>query len=183
MSSPLLVIFFWGGIDGPWNVERISEVTGATLPIVPRVRVFEGGQVDVGEGAWRLRGVTSNERYVERAERTLLVERQPTLGRDAASCAALIPISKSAAWWELPQDERRKVLEERSRHIAVGLEYLPTVARRLHHGRDLGEEFDFVTWFEYPPEASTAFEDLVKRLRSTEEWLYVEREVDIRLRR
>ena len=63
-----------------------------------------------------------------------------------------------------------------------GLEYLPAVARRLHHSRDIhGEPFDFITWFEYAPEASEAFEEMVKRLRATPEWGYVSREVDIRL--
>lgn len=62
-----------------------------------------------------------------------------------------------------------------------GLEYLPAVARRLHHGRDLGEPFDFLTWFEFAPERADAFEELVERLRETEEWAYVEHEIDIRL--
>jgi hypothetical protein len=63
------------------------------------------------------------------------------------------------------------------------MEYLPAVARRLHHSRELGEPFDFLTWFEYAPEHADAFEDLVRRLRSTPEWWYVEREVDIRASR
>jgi hypothetical protein len=66
---------------------------------------------------------------------------------------------------------------------ATGLPYLPAIARRLHHGRDSGEPFDFLTWFEYAPGDADAFEELVGRLRSTEEWSYVEREVDIRLTR
>lgn len=70
-----------------------------------------------------------------------------------------------------------------SRHTAIGLEYLPAVARRLHHARDLGEAFDFLTWFEYAPEQAAAFEELVRRLRASVEWRYVEREVDIRLSR
>ncbi len=130
-----------------------------------------------------LRGTTSNERYVERPERAALVAGQPALGRLEATCAALIPVRKSPAWWDLTQDERRVVLEDRSHHIATGLEYLPAVARRLHHGRDLGEEFDFLTWFEFAPSDADAFEELVGRLRATEEWAYVDREVDIRLSR
>jgi hypothetical protein len=70
---------------------------------------------------------------------------------------------------------------EDSHHIAVGLEYLPGVARRLPHSRDLNEPFAFLTWFEYAPEYSAAFEELVLRLRDTKEWKYVDREVDIRL--
>ena len=88
---------------------------------------------------------------------------------------------KSEAWWALAQDERRAIFEESSRHIAIGLEYLPAVARRLHHSRELGEPFDFLTWFEYAPHDTDAFEELVRRLRATEEWRYVEREVDVRL--
>jgi hypothetical protein len=56
-------------------------------------------------------------------------------------------------------------------------------ARRLYHARELGEPFDFLTWFEFAPEHRTAFEKLVGMLRSTEEWSFVDREVDIRLSR
>jgi len=143
----------------------------------------EGPMVSDGSAEWVLRGVTSNERYVERPERTALVAVQQPLGRHDATRAALIPIRKTAAWWELTQDERRAILEEQSSHIAVCLEYLPAIARRLHHGRDLGEDFDFLTWFEFAPSDAGAFEELVGRLRDTEEWSYVEREIDIRLTR
>src|SRR3954454_505255 len=105
------------------------------------------------------------------------------MGRRESTYAALIPITKSAAWWALAQDERERIFTESSRHVTTGLEYLPAVARRLHHGRDLGEPFDFLTWFEYAPEDERGFDELVRRLRATEEWAYVEREVDIRLAR
>jgi chlorite dismutase len=130
---------------------------------------------------WVLRGVTSNERYVSRVEHDALVAKQESLGRLESTRAALIPITKSGAWWELPQDERRQIFEDSSRHVAIGLEYVPAVARRLHHGRDLGEPFDFLTWFEFAPNDAEAFEQLVGRLRETAEWDYVEREIDIRL--
>jgi chlorite dismutase len=83
----------------------------------------------------------------------------------------------------MAQDERRVILEARSHHIAIGMQYLPKVARRLHHARDLGEPFDFITWFEYAHSDEDAFNDLVTRLRATAEWRYVHREVDIRLAR
>ncbi len=113
----------------------------------------------------------------------MLAARQQGLSRPQATRAALIPIRKTEAWWALAQDERRAIFEESSRHIGIGLEYLPDVARRLHHSRELGEPFDFLTWFEYAPEHADAFENLVRRLRETEEWRYVDREVDIRLTR
>ncbi len=45
------------------------------------------------------------------------------------------------------------------------------------------EPFDFLTCFEYAPQDAGAFDELVGRLRATEEWAYVDREVDIRLTR
>ena len=132
---------------------------------------------------WLLRGLTSNERYVDRPEKDELVARQPSLGRHEATYAALIPIRKTAQWWNLAQDERRRIFEESSHHVKIGLKYLPAVARRLHHCRDLGENepFDFLTWFEYASSDSAAFDKLVAELRATEEWVYVDREIDIRL--
>ena len=111
--------------------------------------------VDTGHpgSSWLLRGITSNERYVVREEKVALVSKQEGLGREASTRAALIPIRKNAAWWALSQDERRDVFEAQSRHIAMGLKYLPAVARRLHHCRDLGpdEPFDFLVSKEPQP--------------------------------
>ena len=180
-----LVVAFAGGDAGAWRVERFETVRGSPLAPVSRLDVLEGGQAadPPGHPSWVLRGVTSNERYVSRREHEALAARQQPLGRAEATRAALIPVTKSEAWWELPQDQRREILEERSHHIAIGLEYLPAIARRLHHGRDLGEQFDFLTWFEFAPADADSFEELVGRLRATEEWTYAEREIDIRLAR
>ena len=134
-------------------------------------------------GAWELRGVTSNHRYVKRAEGDALRRVQAGLGRPTATRAALIPIRKNASWWDLAQDERRAIFEDRSQHIAATMRFLPAIARRLHHSRDLGEPFDFLTWFEFAPEHEPAFDELVALLRATEEWNYVDREVDLRLER
>ena len=183
MSPPVLVTFA-AGSQGIWRVERIETVFGEGLPPADRLTTLEGHhRRPPAETVWTLRGVTSNQRYTIRAEADALAARQQELSRPQATRAALIPIRKTEAWWALAQDERRAIVEERSRHIAVGLEYLPAVARRLHHSRELGEPFDFVTWFEYAPEHAGAFEDLVSRLRATEEWRYVDREVDVRLAR
>jgi chlorite dismutase len=177
---PLLVAFAGGG-SGPWGIQRIEPVIGESLPTTERLAVLEGEPRHNAEADWVLRGVTSNERYVNEDERVSLTARQEGLGRPEATCAALIPIKKSETWWELTQEARREIFEERSHHIVTSLLYLPKVARRLHHGRDLGEPFDFLTWFEYAPAHREAFEELVGKLRETEEWTYVEREVDIRL--
>jgi len=176
-------VTFLGGESGAWRVTRIDAVVGAALPSVARLEMVEGPFPGSTPAAWVLRGVTSNQRYTTAGEQTALAATQAPLGRPGATRAALIPITKSERWWALSQDQRREVVEETSHHIAIGLEYLPTVARRLHHGRDLGEPFDFLTWFEFPPEGADAFEALVDRLRSTPEWDFVEREIDIRLDR
>jgi chlorite dismutase len=173
---------FIGGSRGQWRVTRITPVRGDGLPNVGCVdTVNEDVRVLPPGARWLLRGVTSHERYVTRTEKAQLTASQPPLGRPEATCAALIPIKKSAAWWQLSQDERRDILETRSEHIATGLKYLPAIARRLSHSYDLGEPFDFLTWFEYAPGHCDAFEELVEALRRTEEWHYVEREVDLRL--
>lgn len=174
-------VAFAGGEIGPWRVEHLQAVVGPPLPLVARLMVQEGPSALAGTSAWVLRGVTSSARYTSRTERDALAARQEPLGRSDATRAALIPITKSDAWWSLAQDERRQIIEEDSHHIAIGLEYLPAIARRLHHGRDLGEIFDFLTWFEYPERSASAFEELVARLRATHEWEFVEREIDIRL--
>jgi hypothetical protein len=178
MTTPLPSTFV-AGAEGSWLIERITPVRGDVLPPAARLDVREG--LLGPSGAWALRGVTGHPRYVHRTEQEALGKIQPPLGRTDATFAALIPIRKSSAWWALAQDERRAILEERSHHIAVGLNYLPAIARRLYQSRELGEPFDFLTWFEYAPEHAGAFEELVRSLRSTEEWTYVEREVDVRL--
>jgi chlorite dismutase len=173
---------FHGGATGEWRVLSIAAVSGDSLALVSKVRIIEGFDADASAD-WSLRGVTSYERYVTGDERVRLASVQPQLGRVEATRAALIPIKKNAEWWALPQDVRRAIFEERSAHIATGMRYLPAVARRLHHCYDIGEPFDFLTWFEYAPPDAKAFEELVALLRSTEEWRYVIREVDIRLER
>jgi chlorite dismutase len=181
--APPLNVAFAAGEFGPWRVDRIAAVVGESLPDARRVTVTEGATSPTGRYEWVLRGTTSNTRYTNRSEVKELAALQQGLMRPHATRAALIPIRKSDRWWALAQDERRAIFEEQSRHIAIGMEYLPPIARRLHHCRELGEPFDFLTWFEYAPEHATDFEDLVRRLRDTKEWSFVDREVDIRLSR
>lgn len=178
MAAPLAVDFV-AGETGPWRIESIRAIAGETLAFAPRLRAGD----PAAAGVWRLRGVVSNLRYTTKAEATDLAARQEGLGRPSATRAALIPIRKSPEWWALAQDERRAILETQSRHIAIGREYLPAIARRLHHARDLGEPFDFLTWFEFEPADEPAFDAMLTRLRATPEWRFVTREVDIRLER
>ena len=176
---------FAGGSRGAWRVRRNAVVIGEPLAAVSHLSMLSADQPPPDGAAWVLHGVTSNERYVMREEKKKLVSRQPILARAEATHAALIPIRKTAAWWALSQDDRRQIFEEQSAHIKVGMKYLPEVARRLHHCRDLAtpEPFDFLTWFEYAPEHEAAFDALLAELRASPEWLFIEREIDIRLTR
>ena len=173
---------FRGGDRGSWRVTCMETVCGEALAPVDKVDIVPGNASGDG-AAWVLRGVVSNIRYATGSELKTLKAIQAPIGRPEATCAALIPIRKSAAWWDLAQDERRAIFEETSYHTAIGLEYLPQIARRLHHGRDLGEPFDFVTLFEYAPVHAPMFDDMLQRLRATKEWTFIDREVDIRLER
>jgi len=176
---------FRGGHSGGWRVTSISAVTGESLPFMPALSVTDSEAISLplvpSRNAWRLVGVASSLRYTERPERQQLVAVQAGLGRVEATSAALIPIRKSQAWWDLTQEERRKIFEDKSHHIAGSLRFLPAIARQLYHCRDLGEPFDFLTWFEYAPADASLFEELVGMLRQTEEWTYVEHEVDLRV--
>jgi len=184
--SGVLLVRFEAGDHGNWAIERVLPVAGPTLETATHLKVSEApaGKTGTSNGAlWRLTGVVSNIRYAEAGEATELRSVSPGLSRPEARKAALIPIRKSAAWWALAQDERRTIFEEQSRHIGRSMKYLPAIARRLHHARDLGEPFDFLTWFEFAPEHEPAFETLLAELRGSPEWAYVEREVDVRLTR
>ncbi|MCW0236210.1 MAG: chlorite dismutase family protein [Ferrovibrio sp.] len=173
---------FVGGPTGPWKIVSMRAVSGNGMALASHLDLRDG-LTEVEDVTWQLRGVASHLRYTNEDERKVLAAIQPALNRPEARCAVLIPIRKTAAWWLLAQDERRAIIEERSRHIAIGMTYLPAVARKLFHARDLGEPFDFLTWFEFAPQHAVAFDALLVALRSSPEWDYVDREVEIRLER
>jgi hypothetical protein len=175
---------FSGGTHGAWRVVRSTLLCGEPLAPCARVSIEPDFGAEPAPGtAWELCGFVSNVRYATRAESKQLADVQEGLGRPQAVCGALIPLRKHAAWWNLAQDERRAIFEDVSHHTRIGMAYLPAIARRLYHSRDLGEPFDFLTWFEFAPEHAPAFDALLARLRATKEWAYVDREIDIRLER
>lgn len=172
---------FIGGNNGQWKVLKMDTVVGDTLEQVSHIKVVKSSIIKSNEGLWTLKGLISNIRYTNKEENEKLTSIQADLGRPEATYAALIPTRKSETWWSLAQDERREIFEAQSHHTQTGLKYLPAIARKLYHCRDIGEQFDFLSWFEYASSDSEAFEELVKILRKTEEWKYVNREIDIRL--
>ena len=175
---------FIGGNEGEWAVVSQRALLGPPVASVARVAMISGNSAeDPKDAVWILHGVATNDRYTTRKEKHSLVEKQAPIGRAEATRAALILLRKNADWWAMSQDERRAVLEEQSHHIAIGLRYLPAVARRLLHCRDLETEapFDFLGFLDFAPADEAAFEDMLGQLRSTTEWSFMEREIDIRL--
>ena len=157
-----------GGTTGTWRMTNVVTHSGQPLKPATHVEIVNG-QLDrtPSRTAWILRAVVSTTRYITREEPS----------------AALKLIRKSPARWSLAQNERRELIEARSKQMASRMRYLPTIARRLQLNRNLGESFDFVTWFEYGVQDTCVFDDLVGTVRASEEWQFVEREIDMRLTR
>ena len=182
--APIALSRFSAADAGQWQITSVCEFRGESLPAAPFLSIdaIGDGEASPANAVWTLRGAGSNLRYTTAPERAALQAKQEGLGRPASTRAALIPIRKSEAWWAMAQDERRAIYEQGS-HLAIGLDYLPGVARKLYHSRDHGEAFDFLTWFEFAPDQEAAFDHMLIRLRACAEWDYVDREVDIRLTR
>jgi hypothetical protein len=175
--STLPITSFNGGDAGIWQVMAQRTLIGLPLPSFTRLAI---GNRPV-RPIWSARGFNSNLRYTSASERRDLTANAAPAER-GDRCAVLIPISKSPIWWAMAQDERLQIYA-RSNHMRIGMDVLPAVYRRLYHGRDLGEAFDFLTWFTFAPEAEPAFDAMLARLRASEEWQYVTHECEIRLRR
>ena len=165
MPEPTLVAFV-AGFEGLWLIEGIAATVGDPLPPAARLAVLEGAAAEVAEGRWVLRGVIAGQGEDARAD-------QLPLGRPEARCAALIAVRMAPAWWERAEDDRRAL----SATIAHG----PAMSRRLHRARDRDEPFDVLTWFEFPPDLQSQLNDVLGRLRDSEEWSFVEREVEVRM--
>src|SRR6516164_6500526 len=99
------LVRFAGGNTGIWRVLAIRLVQGDALPQAERIAVCRGDEPSPLEPRWTLSGVISNIRYVERPEQQELTLKQAALGRSETTRAALIPIRKTAAWWNLTQEE------------------------------------------------------------------------------
>jgi Chlorite dismutase len=178
MNNLAPITRFRGGDHGPWRVVAHKTLCG---PVIP---AFAGLSIDPdadGPAIWQARGFNSNLRYTAALERRELLANGAPPDRHN-QCAVLIPMSKNTAWWAMAQDERLAVYA-RSRHMRIGMAVLPAVFRKLYHCRDLGEAFDFLTWFEFAPDDEPAFDAMLRQLRASEEWDYVNAESEIRLQR
>jgi len=183
-TNPRLFTFL-AGHQGKWVITKTKAIVGAPLPPATRIDIINGNVENPPQGtAWIIQGATSNERYVTHNEKQLLLAKQtPIETRPNATQAAIILIRKNENWWALTQNERRAIFEDTSQHIKTGMKYLPAIARRLHHCRDLPntQPFDFITYFDFPPQDTSAFDEMLAELRATQEWKFIDREFDIRL--
>src|SRR5258707_3431824 len=68
---------FVGASSGTWAVERMVVVSGASLAPASHVSVVDGSDAgSTGQAAWLLPAVTSNNRYVRRADHDALAARE-----------------------------------------------------------------------------------------------------------
>ena len=128
---------FIGGYKGVWKVLSMEAISGHSLENVPYIDILQSSVPKENNGVQTLTGFTSNVRYAEKAERDKLNAIQADLGRQKATCAALIPIRKNEIWWAMAQDERRKIFETKSHHTEKRLKYLPAITHKLYHCRDI----------------------------------------------
>ena len=165
MPEPPLVAFV-AGFEGLWLIEGMTAARGEPLPPAARLSVVEGAGAEVAEGRWVLRGVVAGQGEDARPD-------QLPLGRSDARCAALVAVRMAPAWWERAEEDRRA--------LSANIEHGPAISRRVHRARDREEPFDVLTWFEFAPDLQSALNDVVARLRDSEEWSYVERDVELRM--
>lgn len=125
-----------------------------------------------------LRGVVQHLHYTTLDERTDLVKRsRAELPPSPDVTAVLIPIRKSEEWWAMAQDQRGEHFHKK--HTPVGAPYVETIFRKLYHSRYYGSGYDFLTYFEFPKDATEMFQKLLRELRETEEWKYVSEEYEV----
>lgn len=166
---------------------------------IERVEIVKGADADAGlhgrrvtrlesptrlvPGRGDLAAVTQHVLYTDAPLRRELVS---ISSAESGPVAVLIPISKSAAWWAMAQEERTAQFRSSGSakgHFAIGASYAARIFRRLYHARYLpGATWDFLTYFEFPREDEPTFRALLAELRDpclNPEWEFVEREVEI----
>jgi chlorite dismutase len=119
----------------------------------------------LSQPAETLVGLTKVRQYVT-AEKTAALEQQllATAYQDGdPGFAIVIPVKKSARWWNMPEAERRREIEL---HTQKSLPYLAHVKRELYHSTGL-DDVDFITYFEVAD--PKAFHELAVSLASIPE--------------
>ena len=155
------------------GLRRLIEATGGS----PK------GSIETLAGVQRPRSYTSHA-MVQFAYAGAL----PPGPGDRFPLAAVTPLNKTAAWWEmdvlhresffLPRyDENEKMAVKG--HALAGAAGVPCICRRLVHapeGYGFEENYDFVGYFEFAEADAPVFRQVMEALRDTQqnpEWKYV----------
>lgn len=180
--SDTSMMHYVGGSTGSWRVDQIKTFSGPELASVTHLEIVGGHMDRVPQGAtWVLPGVVSSTRYIAREEPRRLEPSNAFTSEARTPSAALVLIRKSEEWWNLAGETRQDIIEARSRQIDARLRRRQPFARRLTLQRDASHAFDFLTWFEFDAKDATLIDELSRAIRATDEWNYVEREIEIRL--
>jgi hypothetical protein len=165
--------------------ERVADLT----PGQELVRLNYAAPTQVAGAI--LCGSTQHLQYANGAQRDhLAAVSAPEFPASEDTVAVLIPIRKSAAWWNLAHDQRLAYFNASAHgegHTAIGERYARRIYRQLLHSRYLFKlPYDFVTYFEFRTEHTNDFKALLANLRDetlNPEWAYVEMEQEIWLRK
>ncbi|MDR4484126.1 MAG: chlorite dismutase family protein [Nitrospirales bacterium] len=113
--------------------------------------------------AYTISGVTKGLNYAPGFPDLLEKLKGAKYEGDPSTYAVMIPIRKSAEWWNLPKEDRVALMKE---HTLPTVAYLKTVKRKLYHSTGLSD-VDFLTIFE--TNNLVDFNDLVIALRMVRE--------------
>ena len=116
-------LFAFVGADiGPWRIVRAETRVGEPLPEAKRLNVVSASELQSETNApWILRGITSNERYVMRAEKNEIVAKQQGLApRSNVRCANTDPEERSLVGAHARRTpERFRTVEARPNRASV----------------------------------------------------------------
>jgi hypothetical protein len=167
-----------------YRIDRLNAVRGSLPPELASGqrlwRVEAAGRLPVPDAP--LIGATTHVVYTDSATRGELA--QISLG-ESGPTAVLIPIRKTTEWWALAREQRQAYVMEGAPngHLAIGRRYASRIYRRLYQSRYLpGSSWDFLTYFEFPPEETATFSALLAELRDLDrnpEWAFVDREAEV----
>ncbi len=153
------------------------------LELELRRRLGDAAEVVALDGAERAPRYTSAELF-DFAYKAAAPRRSGRVSRNAL----VLPISKTAEWWEKSVLDRHAYFYPHidagsgcpvRGHAIVAQDGIPAVYRRLYHNPDgyaRGGEFDFVTYFECEDEHLDTFDRVHRSLRDiarNPEWQYV----------
>jgi hypothetical protein len=197
-TSPTFTSFTQNA-DAPGLAPSDARVTGYR---VDRLNAVRGGlppEITAGQRLWRVEaagrlpvpdapfiGATTHVVYTDSATRTELAQ---ISAQESGPTAVLIPIRKTTEWWALAREQRQAYVMDGAPngHLAIGRRYAARIYRRLYQARYLpGSSWDFLTYFEFPPDEAAAFSALLAELRDLDrnpEWAFVDREAEVWMRR